>query len=240
MNCWTDRHYPYIIMASVALAVYEPVAVFSRPLWQQAKTGLNLMAKPLFLLFKTCVQVLLVAVGKSLIGLSFISHGIVFTILMFIFAYITLRLRPFNYHRCNLWEVSSLVAVAYLSLLATISFEIEQEHIGWFVALMIGWGIIGGITFLIQRKYYPNLLVPPGGAKSKRKVYDALAFRRVKAAPSMDMDNSGLDLKSGSPHVPDVSIDPNDNDDISSPEQPAEGSNQVDYNEDNDVSQMPI
>lgn len=83
---------------------------------------------------------------------------------------------------------------------------------------MIGWGIIGGVTFLIQRKYYPNLLVPPGGAKSKRKVYDALAFRRVKAAPSVDMDNSGLDLKSGSPHVPDVSIDPNDNEDISSPE----------------------
>jgi len=55
MNCWEGVHVDYVIMASIGLTVYEPIAVFSRPLWQQAKTGLNIMAKPFFLLVKTCV-----------------------------------------------------------------------------------------------------------------------------------------------------------------------------------------
>jgi hypothetical protein len=38
--------------------------------------------------------------------------------------------------------------------------------------------------FIIQRKFYKNLLVPPGGGKSKRKIYDALNFSRNA---SMDM-----------------------------------------------------
>lgn len=55
MNCWEGPHVNYVMMAAIGLAVYEPIAVFSRPLWQQAKTGLNILARPLFLLVKTCV-----------------------------------------------------------------------------------------------------------------------------------------------------------------------------------------
>lgn len=32
MSCWSDRHYPYIVMSALALSCYQPVAVFSRPL----------------------------------------------------------------------------------------------------------------------------------------------------------------------------------------------------------------
>ena len=33
MNCWQGSHVTYVILAAVALAVYEPIAIFSRPLW---------------------------------------------------------------------------------------------------------------------------------------------------------------------------------------------------------------
>lgn len=32
-NCWTDFHYYHVIMGGVALGLYEPLAVLSRPLW---------------------------------------------------------------------------------------------------------------------------------------------------------------------------------------------------------------
>mmetsp|Transcript_28667 Transcript_28667/g.28318 ORF Transcript_28667/g.28318 Transcript_28667/m.28318 type:complete len:932 (-) Transcript_28667:669-3464(-) len=32
MNCWDDKHYPYIAMSALAISCYEPIAVFSRPL----------------------------------------------------------------------------------------------------------------------------------------------------------------------------------------------------------------
>ncbi|OMJ94263.1 hypothetical protein SteCoe_2602 [Stentor coeruleus] len=179
MQCWGDKHSPYIAMSAIAIITYEPVAAFSRPLWQQAKTGLNIKIKPFFLLLKTCMQILLIAVGKSLQGISPLAHGIVFSILFTSFTIFTYKLRPFNYGRCNLWEFSSLVAVSYMSILATLSYSGNSSHIGWFVALIVGWALLGAGTIFFQRKYFPNLLVAPAEAKSKRKVYNMLEAQDV-------------------------------------------------------------
>jgi hypothetical protein len=196
MNCWTSTHNTYVIMAILGIAAYEPVAVFSRPLWQQAKTNLNLMSKPYFLLFKTCMQILLIVVGNVVRGLSAIAHGCVFSFLILIFAYITYRMQPFNYGRCNLWEVTSLLGVGYISILATLSNIAEPTNLGWFVALIIGWGLMIAGTLAIQKgKAFPNYLVPPDGAKNKRKVYDALALGHK--GKSFDMDNSVMPFKGG-------------------------------------------
>ena len=89
-------------MSAFAILLYEPVAAFSRPLWQQARTGLNIKIKPFFILFKTCVQILLIAIGKALQGISPIAHGVVFSILISSFTIMTFKLQPFNYNRCNL------------------------------------------------------------------------------------------------------------------------------------------
>ncbi|CAG9309903.1 unnamed protein product [Blepharisma stoltei] len=191
MNCWTDDHYPYIIMSALALSCYQPIAVFSRPLWQQAKTGVNLMVKPFFLLFKTCVQILLIAVGKSLQGSQPIAHGVLFSFLIFCFSVITYKIKPFNYGRCNLWEFASLVGVFYISFLATLSNAGQQDNIAWFIALFIGWGIIAIVTIIIQKKYFPSLLVPAAG-KPKNKIYDALKFQKDE---SNEMDNSVVSLR---------------------------------------------
>jgi hypothetical protein len=169
MNCWTDTHYPYVVLAALAILVYIPIAVYSRPLWQQAKTGLNIMNKPKFLLVKTCIQILLVSVGKSLQGTSMISHGVVFSFLMIVFIWMTYRIRPFNYDRFNVWELASLLAVLYISLLAVFSSASDPENIGWFVGLLVGWGVIFIGAYLIQRKFFPNYLVPPGGGRTNRR-----------------------------------------------------------------------
>mmetsp|Transcript_24315 Transcript_24315/g.24052 ORF Transcript_24315/g.24052 Transcript_24315/m.24052 type:complete len:131 (+) Transcript_24315:46-438(+) len=121
MNCWGSEHSPYIIISVIAMICYEPLAAFSRPLWQQAKTGMNIMITPFFLLFKTCAQILLIAIGKSLQGTSVIAHGVVFSTLFIAFTIVTYKMKPFNYGRCNLWEITSLIAVCYISVLATLA-----------------------------------------------------------------------------------------------------------------------
>jgi ABC-type branched-subunit amino acid transport system substrate-binding protein len=176
-NCWEGKHLTFIFMSSVAIICYEPIAAYSRPLWQQSRTGLNLKIQPFFLLLKTCVQILLIAIGKSLQSTSPLAHSIVFTILISMFAAVIYRLRPFNYNRCNLWEFSSILAVSYLSFLATLSYSGDPTNIGWFVALMGGWLIIFGISMFIQWKHMPNLLQPPGGNKMNLRIYDLIQIR---------------------------------------------------------------
>lgn len=204
-QCWDDQHYSYIAMSTVAIACFEPIAVFSRPLWQVAKTGLNLMAKPYFLLFKTCVQILLIAVGKSLQGTSPVAHGVVFSVLILAFTIITFKIKPFNYHRCNLWEVSSLIAVFYMSFLATLSHAANPEHLAWFIVLMIGWGLIAIGTFLVQKFKCPNLLINPSEANNKKKIFDNI-LKKSKDITANDMDKT--QLKGNDEQNEDVDITP--------------------------------
>lgn len=187
-KCWEGKHSNFIAMSIIAIVCYEPIAAYSRPLWQQSRTGLNLKIDPKFLLLKTCMQILLIAIGKSLQSISPVAHGVVFTILISSFAVAIYKLRPFNYNRCNLWEFTTILSVAYMSFLATLSYVKDPTHIGWFIALMLGWFIIIGGSLLIQRKYMPNLLLAPGKNKNKKRVYAVIGVK----SDSIDLDDSSI------------------------------------------------
>jgi ABC-type branched-subunit amino acid transport system substrate-binding protein len=205
-KCWEGEHKKYIIMSSIAIICYEPIAAYSRPLWQESRTGLNLKIKPFFLLLKTCYQILLIAIGKSLQSSSPMAHGVVYTILISIFTVCIYKIQPFNYNRCNLWELSSMIAVSYLSFLATLSYAKEPTHIAWFIALVVGWGIIGGVTMIIQKKYMPNLLAAPSGNRNKRKVqHDELDIKKLN---QIGIDND----RPANPDVSRVVADDNEDD----------------------------
>lgn len=115
-----------------------------------------------------------------------------------------------------------MLAVFYYSLIATMSNIQDPEHFGWFIALCIGWAGIAVTGFAIQRKFYKNLLVPPGGGKSKRKIYDALNFSQGQ---SMDLskDQSHLDINSPSGKVAPAAFSIDDDEQEESPS-PSSGS----------------
>ena len=178
MYCWQSEHYNYIALSVLAILLYEPLAVITRPLWQKAKSGVHLKVQPLFLMIKTCVQILLITVGKVLQGNSPIAHGVVFSLLILSFALLTYRFKAFNYSRCDLWEIASLVAVAYMSVLATLSNAGDSANIGWFIGLVIGWVIIVTFTLFVQRKHFPKFLWPVNEKVSK-KVHSIYSLKHV-------------------------------------------------------------
>ena len=194
------------------------------------------MSKPFFLLVKTCFQILLIAVGKSLQGIEPISHGVVFSVLILAFAIFTLKTRPFNYTRCNLWEFLSLMAVFYFSLLATICLGAEQTHYAWFISLAVGWGAIGLAGFLIQKKYYENLLVAPGHEEAGKKKIFVWENSMVGVAADFSAISSNVDNswdKSPRPEVEadesPLSVSPNESGSIS-PSASLSGENQDENN----------
>jgi ABC-type branched-subunit amino acid transport system substrate-binding protein len=193
MSCWTSEHNGYIAIAAIAVFLFEPLAVFSRPMWQQSKLGLNLMLKPLFLLFKTCIQILLIAVGKSLQGTSPLAHGVVFTILMLAYCLVAIRVVPFNYHRCNLWEIATLLAVLYFSLIATCSNTYNPTHLGWFIGLLVGWGIIIIIGIAVQLKKFPSHFREKGQFRA-RPLVAVLAGRTLNLRADLQPEADDLNV----------------------------------------------
>ena len=188
-RCWEGSHAIFIIMATIAIVCYEPIAAYSRPLWQQSRTGINLKIQPYFLLLKTCMQILLIAIGKSLQSISPIAHGVVYTILISMFTVAIYKMRPFNYNRCNLWEFTSILCVAYMSFLATLSYSTDPTNVGWFIALMAGWMVMLGVALMVQKKFMPNLLITHRSGKGKSRVYNVLGVKN----PSMDLDLSSIE-----------------------------------------------
>lgn len=186
MNCWSSQHAPYVTICLIAVICYEPLAAYSQPMWQQADTDVNLMMRPLFLLYQTCTQVMLIAVGNSLRGTSEIAHGCVFTVLMTAYSTVSVVVRPFNYHRCNLWEIMSLVSITCYSFIATLSHVHDPTHVGWFIGLGVSWGLLGLFAFVLQCRYLPSLFRPPDGVTGRKTVPEAMGrhLRQQAVAPT--------------------------------------------------------
>ena len=206
MTCWTELHIEYVVIAGFAIILYEPLAVICRPFWQEAPKDVHLKTTTTFLLFKTCFQILLITVGKALQGNFPLAHGITFTILVVIFSISTYKFSAFNYHRCNLWEITSLICLVYYSILATFSFIGDNKNIGWVVGLLFGWVMIVAVAYGIQCKYYPPLLFTEERLKDSGKIHDidevfpSLGLAKVQCAEDdsskdkvMDLSNCGKD-----------------------------------------------
>ena len=74
-----------------------------------------------------------------------------------------------------------MLAVSYLSFLATLSYSADPKNIGWFIALVGGWAIIFGISLVYQKKHMPNLLVSgPIGKGNAAKIYDIVSIKENK------------------------------------------------------------
>ena len=190
MNCWESKHIPYVAVSGLALVLFEPAAVFLRPLWQQAKPGLNIKIQPFFLLLKTCFQILLISVSKSLQGISPLANGIIFTFIISAFGIATYKIRPFNYSRFNLWEISSIAAICFYSVLATVSQQVFPDNLMWFVALVIGWGIILAVALVVQRRKMPNLMMSAVNKKPRRSLKDVISSHKVTCVADIDMGKS--------------------------------------------------
>ncbi|OMJ81539.1 hypothetical protein SteCoe_17945 [Stentor coeruleus] len=188
MTCWGTDHIKYVIISGFAIFLYEPLAVICRPIWQLAKTDLHIKTRTLFLLLKTCLQIFLISLGKILQGSYPLAHGIIFSLFILVFAGATYKYRAFNYPRCDLWQISSLIAVAYLSILATISMSADQKNIGWFIGLALGWVVIVAVTFYLQHKYFPVVLYSHDNDKNGGKVFSIHMMEKI-AINEKDKDN---------------------------------------------------
>ncbi|CAG9319100.1 unnamed protein product [Blepharisma stoltei] len=156
--CWKDEHLIYAILSFFALLCYEPLAVFCRPLWQELQPMLHVKSSPYFLMVKTVIQVLLIAMNKTVRRAQDITHRILFIFVMIFYVVFLLKFKPYNYPRFNLWQNLSLIGVVWLAILSTIALGVKVNSIILTILLFIGWLIIVLYGLYIQKKKYPSLL----------------------------------------------------------------------------------
>ncbi|CAG9313848.1 unnamed protein product [Blepharisma stoltei] len=200
--CWQRTHIIYVILAILALLTYEPLAVFCRPLWQEFQIQLHVKTLPLFLMVKTVVQVSLVVMNKTIKRAQSTVHAVLFVAVLICYVIFVHKYKPYNYQRYSWWEFISLIAVIWLSILATINAEINGSSYGWIMTLLAGWLAIGAYGFLIMRKKYPSLLFKAKGHDTSALFQFAFSFRKSTSKIS----GKSLNLQSSSRISPGIEI----------------------------------
>ncbi|CAG9329357.1 unnamed protein product [Blepharisma stoltei] len=157
--CWKDSHIIYAAISGLCLLIYEPLAVFCRPLWQELEPLIHVKYTPLHLMAKTIFQVVLILMNKTVKRAEELIHGILFTIVAISFVIFTFKHKAYNYPRFSWWLSLSLIAVTWTSFLATINIGLQKNSsIAWIFILIFGYIVIAMIGWIVQRKKYPSLL----------------------------------------------------------------------------------
>jgi hypothetical protein len=98
-SCWHFHHILYVVSCSVALVIYIPLGVYTRPLWQELQPLLHIRSQPLPLMVKSIVQVLLLTFNHTLkLNHSQVQGGCFLTVMTADLLFL-LRFPQYNYHR---------------------------------------------------------------------------------------------------------------------------------------------
>ncbi|CAG9319384.1 unnamed protein product [Blepharisma stoltei] len=177
--CWKGNHLIYAIFSFIALLCYEPLAIFCRPLWQELQMNLHIYTSPLFLMVKSVVQIILIAMNKTVKRADSAIHGALFAVIMAAYIGFIFRWKPYNYPRFCWWQALSLIGVLWLSVLSTISSNVEGGYLILFLLVCIGWVLIGAVGIYVQRKKYPSLLYRRKGLDTTHLFRFAFTFGKL-------------------------------------------------------------
>ncbi|MEE4248121.1 MAG: hypothetical protein V2I33_22230, partial [Kangiellaceae bacterium] len=98
-TCWNSTHLTFVIVSMICLICYAPLAVYMRPRMQKMQKDLNVITLPLYLVAKSVVSVLLIALSKSLSRDSVVGHSILFMLILVGLIGLVQRIKPYNYNR---------------------------------------------------------------------------------------------------------------------------------------------
>jgi ABC-type branched-subunit amino acid transport system substrate-binding protein len=158
-DCWGGLHLRYVIAVSIALVLYHPITIITRPLWQELIPDMHLKTRQTFYLQKSLVEVILVGIRRGLRSRSRLVHGGVYIAVIFIHLILCIMCKPFNYQRLNLWFSLSMFMVIIISTTSLIEDNISGFTGPHAIGLMFG---VGGflllLGLLLQFSLFPSLL----------------------------------------------------------------------------------
>jgi hypothetical protein len=130
----------------IALLIYLPLAVGTRPLWQERQSIVHIKATPLALLVKSVIQVVLIEVSLLFKEKSPSSHAYIYHSILVCYLSSLLVLPGFNYPRLNLWQF--LLTIALLSLSVATHFSALMKHMS--LVLLGEYALLGLLGVILQ------------------------------------------------------------------------------------------
>jgi hypothetical protein len=101
---WQSAHLVYLSLSAMFLCVYTPLALFTRPLWQELQLNLHVKYEAFDMLVQPVLLGILAAAQVSLQVFSPLIHSVVYTATVTAYLVLLIVKRPLNYERASLWR----------------------------------------------------------------------------------------------------------------------------------------
>jgi ABC-type branched-subunit amino acid transport system substrate-binding protein len=180
-DCWGGLHRRYVIAVTLALVLYHPITIITRPLWQELIPDMHLKTRQTFYLQKSLVEVILVGIRRGLRSRSRFAHGVVYIAVIFIHLILSLIRKPFNYQRLNLWFSFSMFMVMIIGTTTLLENSISGFAGTHTIGFMFGvGGFLVVLGILVQLRLFPSLLQDKKYPYLPELFRFAFDFRNVK------------------------------------------------------------
>ena len=147
--CYTGKHKLLAVISGISILLYISSVVYCRIIWESTQISLHLSTKTIYLCLLSVFQVVVVILNKTLKEYSQIAHGCTVSALLTCFIVLTLVMKPYNYPRSNVMQITSLVSALWGIITSTVFREIGTitiwvltEFIGLIVIVIVGASIM--------------------------------------------------------------------------------------------------
>ncbi|OMJ69646.1 hypothetical protein SteCoe_32578 [Stentor coeruleus] len=154
--CYKNAHLTVMVLTTISLTFFIPLAVFYRPEWERRQKMLNLRTKPSYLSIMSVIQILIIIIAKTLRVENEMIAGIIISCLLACLLIAATVIKPFNYMRMYIMQLTSLTFSLWGILTAT-AIGIALSLTTWILIEFVGSMLIL-IFGIIALSRYKNLL----------------------------------------------------------------------------------
>jgi hypothetical protein len=174
VKCWQNAHLAYLSLSAVFLCAYTPLALFTRPLWQELQLSLHVKYEAFDLLVQPVLLCILAAAQVSLQVLSPLAHSVVYTAAVTAYLVLLILKRPLNYERASLWRrllIAGVVVNGAMGIVERVLDGVQSELLMGISGAFYAALLLTGVTLQLLVSRYSSKLV-----RAKEDRYDIIKF----------------------------------------------------------------
>jgi hypothetical protein len=155
-SCYEGSHLKMMVTTTIGLSIFIYLGVYYRSEWERRQTMLNIRTKPIYLAIMSFIQLLMIIISKSLKNEHSMANGIVNSALLIVLIVATVLIKPYNYTKVYIMQLTSLALSFWAIFTAAIIGE-NFDFTVWIATEFGGLLLILLIGMIIINKY-PKLL----------------------------------------------------------------------------------
>lgn len=124
--CWEASHITMIVISGISMCLYLPLALWARPVWEHIREDVIIKSSPIYVVLFTAINLILVVNRTFLVESPHVASTVyfVFTSAM---AFYSMKYRPYNINKVNLYCVASWMIPAVTGLFNLLDMLIFHE-----------------------------------------------------------------------------------------------------------------